>query len=80
MYYQIKIKICLPSNEDVCYQRCVLLTDALLQIVELAPVIFLERKEQTLAVSELGLCANKERLYYLFTLFRYFPFSLSVCI
>jgi len=50
---------------------CVLLTDSLLQIVELAPVIFLERKEQTLAVSELGLCANKERLYYLFTLFRY---------
>jgi len=65
---------------------CILLTDSLLQIVELAPVIFLERKERTLADSEPGLCANKERLYYLFTLFLYrqrqhsLPFSLSVCI
>ena len=48
-----------------------MLTGSLLQIVELAPVIFLERKEQTLADSKLWLRANKERLYYLFTLFRY---------
>jgi hypothetical protein len=50
---------------------CVLLKKSLLQTVELALVVFLERKEQTLADSELGLCANKGRPYYLFILFRY---------
>jgi len=66
---------------------CVLLTKSLLQTVKLAPDIFLERKEETLADSELGLCANKRRLYYLFILFRYrqrqntvFLFLLSLCI
>jgi len=68
-------------------KMCVLLTDSLLQIVELAPVIFLERKEHnTCSLRTWAMCQQRTPVLLVHfvslstTTAHSLPFSLSVCV